>query len=201
MEPTAEYTYEFIGWDRTPAAVTGPATYTAMFRRIKNIYSVSFDPNNGTSVAVLTAEYGDFVKKPEDPVKEGFTFKGWYMDEALSREFNFYDPVTANITVYAKWEEDAKTSTDIPDTTDVSDDPQAAPASGIKTDPVPEGKNDTAPEGKAAPAPETKTEPVSQTAVEPSSGSSAAKIIVVSLAALGAFLLGGAVTVYLRKKA
>lgn len=103
MASTAEYTYEFIGWDREPAKVSGPATYTAMFRRIKNIYSVQFESYGGTTLAPLTAEYGDFINRPADPMREEDTFEGWYKDEALSEPYSFTEPVVQNITLYAKW--------------------------------------------------------------------------------------------------
>ena len=45
------------------------------------------------------------ITKPEDPTRTGYTFKGWYKDAALTQEWNFEtDTVTADITLYAKWE-------------------------------------------------------------------------------------------------
>lgn len=40
-----------------------------------------------------------------DTQKEGYTFGGWYTDEACTdgNEFSFNDPVNADITIYAKW--------------------------------------------------------------------------------------------------
>ncbi len=37
------------------------------------------------------------------PVKEGYKFLGWYLDEELTEEY-VYGPAEANVTVYAKWE-------------------------------------------------------------------------------------------------
>ena len=116
MKATAEYTYEFIGWDREPAKVSGPATYTAMFRRIRNVYSVRFESNGGTASAVLTAEYGDHINRPAEPEREGYTFEGWYTDEALTQEYNFNEPVVADITVYAKWKLEEKPVTEVKET-------------------------------------------------------------------------------------
>lgn len=42
--------------------------------------------------------------KPKDPVKEGYTFKGWYTDRALTTEFDFDTPIRSTITLYAKFE-------------------------------------------------------------------------------------------------
>jgi len=33
-DATAQYTYTFIGWDKTPVAVTGNAIYTAVFQAV-----------------------------------------------------------------------------------------------------------------------------------------------------------------------
>ena len=44
---------------------------------------------------------GEKAVKPADPVKEGYTFKGWYVGDA---EYAF-DAVTADVTVTAKFEE------------------------------------------------------------------------------------------------
>ena len=53
--------------------------------------------------------YGDVIQEPEDPIREGYTFQGWYLDEACT------DPATFPITVgekqvdlYAKWAEDCQ---------------------------------------------------------------------------------------------
>ena len=128
MKATKEYTYEFIGWDKEPAKVTGPATYTAMFRRIKNVYSVHFESNGGTTVADLTAEYGDHINKPAEPERDGYTFKGWYKDEGLSKTYNFNEPVKEDITVYAKWEEKEEQISENPETNDTVEEITPEPA-------------------------------------------------------------------------
>ena len=112
MKATAEYTYEFIGWDREPAKVTGPATYTAMFRRIKNKYAVHFESNGGSAVAILTVEYGKLIERPADPEREGYTFEGWYADENLIHVYDFEKPIVAETTVYAKWTEEKNAAPD-----------------------------------------------------------------------------------------
>ena len=45
---------------------------------------------------------GEKAAKPADPEKVGYTFSGWYVGEA---EYDFEDPVTADTTVTAKFEE------------------------------------------------------------------------------------------------
>ena len=43
------------------------------------------------------------MTKPQDPIKEGYKFEGWYSDEELLLPYNFNDPVTKDLKLYAKW--------------------------------------------------------------------------------------------------
>lgn len=73
-------------------------------------YVVTFDAGAGTAVASQTIDEGEKATEPEDPTLEGFVFAGWYKDEACSegQEFDFAaETITADITLYAKWEEAA----------------------------------------------------------------------------------------------
>ena len=42
------------------------------------------------------------VAEPE-PVRDGYSFDGWYTDDQYGSLFDFDDPVTGDITLYAKW--------------------------------------------------------------------------------------------------
>ena len=79
---TAEYTYSFKGWDAEIVAVTGEATYSAMFDSIVNTYLVTF--KNGESILQSTeVEYGVAPvytgEMPSRPATAEYTysFKGW----------------------------------------------------------------------------------------------------------------------------
>lgn len=68
-------------------------------------YTVTFNSNGGSEVASAQVKKDTLVKKPDDPTKEGFTFAGWFKDEALTEDWKFdTDKVTADITLYAKWD-------------------------------------------------------------------------------------------------
>jgi uncharacterized repeat protein (TIGR02543 family) len=60
----------------------------------------------GTIYGVLpqTVKYGDTLKKPVGLTRPGYTFGGWYTDTAFKSLYDFDTPVTADITIYAKWE-------------------------------------------------------------------------------------------------
>ncbi|MCL2045005.1 MAG: S-layer homology domain-containing protein [Oscillospiraceae bacterium] len=67
-------------------------------------HTVTFNSNGGSAVASQTVATGDKVTKPADPTRSGYTFAGWFSNSALSTAYNFDTAVTANITLYAKWE-------------------------------------------------------------------------------------------------
>lgn len=79
-----------------------------------NQYTVQFVSDYG-SFEDQTIEHG----KPIDtdkltiPTVEGYTFGGWYADEAHKTKFDFSTPITSDTKVYAKWEKNAPV---LPDT-------------------------------------------------------------------------------------
>ncbi len=66
-------------------------------------YTVSFNSNGGTVVTSQTVNYNETAIEPTAPTKTGYTFGGWYTDEALMSEFNFSIAITADTMLYAKW--------------------------------------------------------------------------------------------------
>ena len=65
-------------------------------------YNVDFSCDG--QVTTQTVVNGKPASQPADPVKDGHVFLGWYADEALTTPYVFnIEPVTSNITVYAKW--------------------------------------------------------------------------------------------------
>ena len=67
-------------------------------------YTVSFV--NDDILEEVTVTENEKVSKPVDPVKDGFEFIGWYLNDEL---FNFESPITSNITLNAKYKEVIKT--------------------------------------------------------------------------------------------
>lgn len=110
--------YTFIGWyngDEEYIFSTVPTddvTLTAKWDI--NKYTVQF-----------VSDYGSFADQPIkhggtiDPDKltipdvDGYTFDGWYTDEAHKTKFDFSTPITGDTKVYAKWEKNAPV---LPDT-------------------------------------------------------------------------------------
>ncbi len=64
---------------------------------------VSFNAGEGSKVDFQTTTANGSVAKPADPTREGYTFAGWYTDEACTEAYDFSVAVTADMTLYAKW--------------------------------------------------------------------------------------------------
>ena len=75
--------------------VTPPTTTT---------YTVTFESNGGSNIENQIVYEGSNVIRPADPVKADNLFAGWFTDAALTTEYIFTTPVTADFTLYAKWE-------------------------------------------------------------------------------------------------
>lgn len=67
---------------------------------------VSFETGEGSKVDFQTTADGKLVK-PADPTRDGYTFGGWYTDEVCTQAYDFIAPVTADLTLYAKWTKNA----------------------------------------------------------------------------------------------
>ncbi|MBP5208619.1 MAG: InlB B-repeat-containing protein, partial [Clostridia bacterium] len=69
------------------------------------IYELNGGTLNGQSGRVRrTVDVDGSVVRPDsDPVRDGFTFVGWFADQGLTLEFDFEQRVTEDTTVYAKW--------------------------------------------------------------------------------------------------
>lgn len=70
-------------------------------------HRVKFNSQGGSSVKDQTPASGSTVTKPADPTREGCTFAGWYTDAACTKAYDFSAAVTADMTLYAKWTENA----------------------------------------------------------------------------------------------
>ena len=62
--------------------------------------TVTFD--DGTNKVAQEVVNGEPVEKPADPVRDGYTFKGW--QTADGKAYDFSAPVTSNLTLTAAWE-------------------------------------------------------------------------------------------------
>lgn len=117
--PTVEG-FTFDGWytDEThntkfdfTKPITGNTTVYAKWTA--KDYEVSFVTEHGDAPISQNVPYNGTAKDPGKLTAEGYTFIGWYADEAHKTKFDFSTPIKHNITVYAKWEKNAPV---LPDT-------------------------------------------------------------------------------------
>ena len=78
-----------------------------------NDYEVSFITEHSDAPASQNVKYNGTAKDPGELTAEGYTFIGWYADEAHKTKFDFSTPITSDTKVYAKWEKNAPV---LPDT-------------------------------------------------------------------------------------
>ena len=112
--------YTFIGWytDDTydtefdfTQPITGNTTVYAKWTA--NDYEVSFITEHGKTPTSQNVKYNGTATNPGELTEDGYTFIGWYADEAHKTKFDFSTPITSDTKVYAKWEKNAPV---LPDT-------------------------------------------------------------------------------------
>ena len=105
--------YTFLGWTSDkeltdivtasdmPYKVEGNITIYAIYE-----YIVTFETGvDGVTVDPVTAKAGKKFSVPTAPVREGYTFEGWFTEEGgKGEEVDLASYNGGNITVYAKWE-------------------------------------------------------------------------------------------------
>ena len=62
-------------------------------------YTITYDVEGN----ITSGEFkeGTIPQQPETPTKEGYVFKGWYLDEAFTEEYKFDKPLDGDKTLYA----------------------------------------------------------------------------------------------------
>lgn len=109
IEPTKE-NHRFDGWYVDQAmtelfdfntSITDDLTLYAKFSPLST--TITFDTDGGTSVDDIVMLPGEAVSAPADPTKEGYTFDGWYSDQAFMNAYTFTNMPSEDITLYAKF--------------------------------------------------------------------------------------------------
>lgn len=70
------------------------------------LLKINLDLDGGEGLNVTYTEEGTQLSRPPKPSKKNYTFLGWYTDSEKTKEYNFDDVVTKDMTLYAKWKED-----------------------------------------------------------------------------------------------
>ena len=76
-------------------------------------YTVTYELNGGENnlenITTFTVETRDFLLR--EPIRENYTFEGWYLDENYTKNITYIIPTQnlENLTLYAKWEDNSIT--------------------------------------------------------------------------------------------
>lgn len=97
------FTFSGILTDDSTGIVPGEGTLVLKLYYNRNIYDVTFSGTDSDAQTVKVPYQGK-VAEPQAPVKEGYTFTGWYITEEPSRLWDFgTDVVTGTTELRAGW--------------------------------------------------------------------------------------------------
>ncbi len=96
-----EWTYLDKSYDFS-SKVTKDLVLKANWIKPENkVFTVKFDSDGGSTISNQIIEEGNKVVKPEDPIKDGYTFMGWFLND---ESYNFDTVVESDLELKAKWE-------------------------------------------------------------------------------------------------
>ena len=98
--------YTFKGWDKEIPETMPAENITVKAQWEINQYTITFDTNGGSEIAPITQDYGTEITAPDNPIRKGYTFKGWDKEipETMPAE---------NITITARWRDTEKPTGEI----------------------------------------------------------------------------------------
>jgi uncharacterized repeat protein (TIGR02543 family) len=110
MIPARE-NYLFVCWCSDPALTT-EYDFNTIVTTNKMLYAkwtllvnqVEFNTNGGSAVEPQMIRIGHYATRPDDPVRDGYTFIRWCSDPALTNEFLFNSTeINAPVVIYSAW--------------------------------------------------------------------------------------------------
>lgn len=107
LYPPQKKGMRFVGWsldgkliEYLPPRITRPITLEAQFREL---CTVRFESNGGGRIPDKTTDEFGMIELFRPPMRMGYEFAGWYLDENLTFPFEFDMQVNESMTLYAKW--------------------------------------------------------------------------------------------------
>jgi uncharacterized repeat protein (TIGR02543 family) len=67
------------------------------------IFAIQFYTAGGSFISNMFINRGQVATQPNDPIREGYRFGGWYKDSLLITPMNWNQVVTDDLILYAKW--------------------------------------------------------------------------------------------------
>lgn len=66
----------------------------------RKVYTITFNSNGGTEINAVKVKKDGLLEKPEDPIKDGYVFDGWFYNDEL---FDFTTKIEKDITLEARY--------------------------------------------------------------------------------------------------
>lgn len=104
VRPNPPVGKKFLKWDKSFNSIMDVLEVTAIYETEK--LDVTFtEVDDSVVYSTDTVDYGELVSKPiDDPIKNGYTFGGWFTDKGCTTQWDFLNnTVTSDIRLYAKW--------------------------------------------------------------------------------------------------
>ena len=72
-----------------------------IIKNYANRVIITFNTDGGSNIANQIINKGNYIEKPENPIKDGYTFVEWQLN---NEPYQFNKPINADITLVAIWE-------------------------------------------------------------------------------------------------
>jgi len=68
-----------------------------------SMFVITFNSLGGTPVNSISQLEGSTISEPQQPIRTGYTFSGWFTNLNFTSQFIFNSMPSQNLTLYAKW--------------------------------------------------------------------------------------------------
>ena len=101
-------------YDFTASAVESDITVYAGWTANPLTITYNYNYSGAPAPTVINSKYDEIVAEPQEPVRAGDTFLGWFTDAAATKDYIFGEKLTDNLTLYAGWQSASGGNTDKP---------------------------------------------------------------------------------------
>ncbi len=104
--PTAVGRYQLIIQEKDEEIWTDALTvFFRITETAAETWNVTFDSQDGSETPPQTVDNGETAREPDEPLKIGACFGGWFTDAECTEEnrFSFDTPVMDDLMLFAKW--------------------------------------------------------------------------------------------------
>lgn len=100
--------YVRTGWSPTPQIIDENSGFEVYYQAVYSESTdgrkwVTFDTRGGSAITSQHVIIGNQAIKPANPTMKNYEFKDWYVNIECTYPYDFYTPVTDDITIYAGW--------------------------------------------------------------------------------------------------